>query len=69
VLEALTDPNIAALGEAGVEALPMPAIPEMASVWEAWGNAVVLVAQQGDDPVNAFTNAAEQIRTAIEEGN
>lgn len=69
VLEALTDPNIAALGVAGENALPMPAIPEMASVWEAWGNAVVLIAQQGDDPVNAFTSAAEQIRTAIEEGN
>lgn len=69
VLEALDDPNIAAFGEAGINALPMPAIPEMASVWDAWGNAVVLISQQGDDPVSAFTNAAEQIRTAIEESN
>lgn len=67
VLEALDDPNIAALGVAGENALPMPAIPEMASVWEAWGNAVVLITQQGDEPVNAFTNAADQIRTAIEQ--
>lgn len=69
VLDALDDPNIAAFGEAGMNALPMPAIPEMASVWDAWGNAVVLISQQGDDAVNAFTNAAEQIRTAIEESN
>jgi maltose/maltodextrin transport system substrate-binding protein/arabinogalactan oligomer/maltooligosaccharide transport system substrate-binding protein len=69
VLESLDDPNIAAFGEAGKDALPMPAIPEMASVWEAWGNAVTLISQQGDDPVNAFTSAAEQIRTAIAEGN
>lgn len=69
VLEALDDPNIAAFGEAGINALPMPAIPEMASVWDAWGNAVVLISQQGDDPVSAFTNAAEQIRTAIAESN
>jgi maltose/maltodextrin transport system substrate-binding protein/arabinogalactan oligomer/maltooligosaccharide transport system substrate-binding protein len=69
VLEALDDPNIAAFGEAGVDALPMPAIPEMASVWDAWGNAIVLISQQGDDATNAFTNAAEQIRTAIAESN
>ncbi len=69
VLEALDDPNIAAFGEAGANALPMPAIPEMASVWDAWGNAVVLISQQGDEAVNAFTNAAEQIRTAIAESN
>jgi maltose-binding protein MalE len=40
----------------------------MGSVWEAWTNAIVLVAQDGEEPVPAFENAAEQIRTAIEEG-
>lgn len=68
VLDATDDPDLVAFGEAGANALPMPAIPEMASVWDAWGNAVVLIAQQGDTPVNAFTNAAEQIRTAIAGG-
>lgn len=68
VLESLDDPDLAAFGEAGVNALPMPAIPEMSAVWEAWGNAVVLVAQAGDAPDSAFMNAAEQIRTAIAEG-
>lgn len=68
VLETLEDPNVVAFGEAGANALPMPTIPEMDSVWGAWEGAIVLIAQQGDDPINAFTNAAEQIRTAIAEG-
>ena len=66
VLETLEDPNIAAFGAAGVNADPMPAIPEMSSVWEAWGNAIVLVAQGSDTAESAFTTAQEQIVTAIE---
>lgn len=66
VLNALEDEDLLAFGEAGTEAMPMPAIPEMGSVWEAWTNAIVLVAQGGEEPVPAFENAAEQIRTAIE---
>lgn len=68
VLEGIDDADFAAFGSAGENALPMPAIPEMSSVWESWTNAVTLIHQQGDDPINAFTNAAEQIRTSIEEG-
>ncbi|MCP5097386.1 MAG: maltose ABC transporter substrate-binding protein [Chloroflexi bacterium] len=68
VLNSLEDADLLAFGEAGSEALPMPAIPEMSAVWEAWGNAVVLIAQGGDTADSAFTNAAEQIRTAIAEG-
>jgi len=43
----------------------MPAIPEMSAVWSAWGNGLTLIGQQREDPVQAFTDAAEQIRTAI----
>ena len=68
VLESIDDPYLAAYGEAGRTAQAMPAIPEMTAVWSAFGNAVTLVSQQGDEPVNAFETAAEQIRTAIEEG-
>ena len=56
---------MAAYGEAGLSALAMPAIPEMGSVWEAWNNAITLIAQQADDPENAFMTAADQVRTAI----
>lgn len=63
-----TDPDFPAFAEAGAEALPMPAIPEMASVWSAWGDAVTLVAQGQASAEEAFTTAAEQIRTLINEG-
>lgn len=68
-LEQVDDPDLAAFAEAGVNALPMPANPEMASVWTAWEGAIVLIAQQADEPVSAFETAAEQIRTAIEDGS
>jgi len=63
--KASADPNIAAFAEAGKNAYPMPAIPEMASVWEAWGNAITLIAQGADTAENAMTTAAEQIQTAL----
>ena len=65
VLENLDDEYIQAFGQAGVNADPMPAIPEMSSVWEAWGNAIVLVAQGADTAENAFTTAQQQIITAL----
>jgi arabinogalactan oligomer/maltooligosaccharide transport system substrate-binding protein len=68
VLESLDDPNIAAFASAGANADPMPAIPEMGSVWDAWGNAVVLISQGADTAENAFTNAQQQIITAINGG-
>ncbi|MCB9172386.1 MAG: maltose ABC transporter substrate-binding protein [Ardenticatenales bacterium] len=51
--------------EAGANAVPMPAIPEMASVWAAWGDAITLIVNGEADATTAFQNAAEQIRTAI----
>ena len=44
---------------------PMPAIPQMASVWTAWGNAITLIYQQKEDPDKAFKDAAEAIRAEI----
>ncbi len=68
VREKIDDPDIAAFGLAGKNADPMPAIPEMSKVWEAWGNAITLIFQQQEDPETAFKNAAEQIRQAIAGG-
>ncbi len=67
-LEAVEDEYITAFGAAGANADPMPAIPEMASVWDAWGNAVVIISQGADTAENAFTNAQQQIITAISGG-
>jgi maltose-binding protein MalE/ABC-type branched-subunit amino acid transport system substrate-binding protein len=68
VREAIDDPDILAFAEAGANGLPMPAIPEMSAVWAAWGDAVTLVTQGTVTAEEAFTTAAEQIRTLIAEG-
>lgn len=65
VLDATEEEWLAAFGQAGVNADPMPAIPEMANVWEAAGNAVTLIAQGADTAQNAFMTAQEQIINAI----
>jgi maltose-binding protein MalE len=63
--EQMQDEAIAGFAEAGEAAVPMPAIPEMASVWDAWSDAQTLIIQGSEDPIVAFQNAAEQIRTLI----
>ena len=64
---AADNPNVEGFGAAGQNGYPMPAIPEMGSVWEAWTNAYELIFT-GTDPEQAFTDAANQIRTLISEG-
>ncbi|MCA9882138.1 MAG: maltose ABC transporter substrate-binding protein [Anaerolineae bacterium] len=66
-IEAIDDPDLAAITHAGVEGLAMPAIPAMSQVWDAWTNAINLVQDQGEDPDASFENAAEQIETLIAE--
>ena len=64
---AATNADIAGFGLSGQNGYPMPAIPAMGSVWEAWTNAYELVLT-GSDPIQSFTDAAEQIRTLIAAG-
>jgi maltose-binding protein MalE len=63
-LEAEDDPDLAAFGVAGQAAQPMPAIPQMGSVWGSWGDANQLVLN-GEDVTETYTNAATQIRDTI----
>ncbi|MEQ8675308.1 MAG: extracellular solute-binding protein [Aggregatilineales bacterium] len=58
------DPNIQGFIDAGASAMPMPQIPEMGSVWAAWGNATRLIGQ-GEDPTESYSNAVVQIEQAI----
>ena len=44
VLETTDDPDLKAMGEAGANAMPMPNIPEMGSVWTAADNGITLAA-------------------------
>ena len=65
VLERTDDPDLAAMGEAGVNAMPMPNIPEMGSMWAAWDNGLTLALSGEVPPEQAMSDAAEQVRALI----
>ncbi|WP_420640644.1 extracellular solute-binding protein [Candidatus Leptofilum sp.] len=59
------DPDLAAFAEISTVAEPMPAIPEMGSVWGSWGDAFSLLINGEQEPADALANAATQIRDLI----
>lgn len=61
----VTDPDIAAFAKSAADGEPMPAIPQMSAVWEAWGKAVTLIFQQQQDPDKAIDDACATIREKI----
>ncbi|MEP7291021.1 MAG: maltose ABC transporter substrate-binding protein, partial [Chloroflexota bacterium] len=63
IFEAASDPNTAGFNEAGVSAVPMPSIPAMGFVWDAWVNAGALVVQGELSPQEALDSAVVQIQT------
>jgi len=65
--ETITDADTLAFTESAAAGNPMPAIPQMSSVWTAWTDAINLIFAQTEDPETAVENAAEQIRTLIGE--
>ena len=60
-LEVIDDPYMADFQHAGERGQPLPAIPEMASVWGAWGNAMTFVVNGELTPEEAYTQAQAQI--------
>ncbi|HUF39557.1 MAG TPA: extracellular solute-binding protein [Anaerolineales bacterium] len=66
VLAATDDLDLAAMDVAGANAVLMPYIPEMGSVWGAWGSGVTL-ALTGELPVeDAMNDAVVQIQALIQ---
>ncbi len=65
VLAKTDDPDLKAMGEAGVNAMPMPNIPEMGSVWTAADNGITLAATGEQTPEAAMQDAAKQVRDLI----
>lgn len=57
--------DVAGFADAGATGVPIPNIPAMASVWTAWGDATEFIVRQQLSPEEAYTQAAEQIRTLI----
>jgi len=65
VLEKTSDPDLKAMGQSGINAIPMPNIPEMGSVWSAADNGITLAVTGKQAPDEAMKEAADQIRTLI----
>ncbi|MBI9050629.1 MAG: maltose ABC transporter substrate-binding protein [Anaerolineaceae bacterium] len=65
VFESATDPDTASFNHAGVNAQPMPAIPAMGYVWDAWTNAGNLVMTDEATAQEAFDTSVEQIEAQL----
>jgi maltose-binding protein MalE len=65
VLEKTDDVDLKAMGEAGANAMPMPNIPEMGSVWSAWDNGITLAYTGEQTAEQAMKDAAQQVRDLI----
>jgi maltose-binding protein MalE len=64
-LAKVDDADLKAIGEAGKDAQPMPAIPEMGKVWGDWGNALSFIFTGEKTPEEAYKFAQEAIIAAI----
>ena len=65
-LEAAADSKTAAeFGAAGVNAMPMPAIPAMNSVWAFWGSTEVAIIGGAGDPQELWQKMCDDINAAI----
>ena len=63
IFETLGDDDTLAFNAAGVNAIPMPSIPEMGYVWDAWASAANLAFSGERTPVAALENAKAQIES------
>ena len=64
--EAAADPITAGFAAVGNDALPMPSIPEMGSVWDFWGvTQANIISGTATDPVAAWNKMVSDIQGAI----
>jgi hypothetical protein len=64
VLATTKDPDLLAMGKIS-NAIPMPNIPAMGSVWTAWNNGIALATAGTQTPEAAMKDAANQVRSLI----
>jgi arabinogalactan oligomer/maltooligosaccharide transport system substrate-binding protein len=60
-----SDPILAGFKAAGLEAVPMPAIPAMGRVWEFWGIAEAGILN-GQDPATTWETLTSDVQSAID---
>jgi maltose-binding protein MalE len=61
IFESSGDSDAKGFNAAGVKAIPMPSIPEMGYVWDAWVGAAALAFAGDRSPADALQNAKSQI--------
>ncbi len=61
---AQSDPAVAGFAKVGANAVPMPSVPEMGSVWDDWGKSEVAI-MKGADPVSTWTTMGQAIQSKI----
>ena len=59
------DPIVSVFSASAADGQPIPNIPEMGSVWGAWGDNMLLLRNGELDAETALTNAATAVREAI----
>ena len=64
-LDLLDDEDLKAMGQAGVNAVPMPNVQEMGSVWSAWNNGIALALTGELTPEESMGDAATQVNDLI----
>ena len=63
IFETSGDEDTLAFNAAGVNAIPMPSVPEMGYVWDAWVSAANLAFSGERSPAAALQNAKAQIES------
>lgn len=63
--DAAKDPVTAGFAAVGAEGVPMPSIPEMATVWTYWGVTEAAIISGSQEPTAAWDKMVTDIQTAI----
>lgn len=62
---AQSDPIVAGFAKVGANAVPMPSIPEMGSVWDDWGKTEAAIIKGVADPAAEWVTMAETIKSKL----
>lgn len=57
--------DVQAFGKVGLHGVPMPSIPQMASVWAHWGSAELALIKGEGDPATVWNTAVTNVQAEI----
>ena len=62
---AQSDPLIAGFAKVGANAVPMPSVPQMGSVWDDWGKTEAALIKGSSDPAGDWVKMADSIKSKL----